>query len=967
MKIVQQHPQDEVIQRKNHLDGFPHIPVPKRKQICSGCAKGKMRSKSFPESQSRASSPFDLIHSDLKEISMISYHKYKYFVTFIDDFSGHLWIGLLKKKSDTESSLKQFVALIKNKYGILPKKWRFDGGSEFNKSEKYLKDLGIEIQKSLPYTSQQNGRAERMNRTIWEKSQSLRFDACLPQSWWEFALEHAVYLYNRTPIARNKWQTPYFLIEKKKPNVSDLRVFGCQAYVYIPAERRQNKLEARSKMMIFLGYKNGMKGYKFMNPENNTIFMGTTGVFDETKFPKCRNSDLIPTFLNPEEEFEDLMPEIPHETSEEQNTSDKEEDSPKSDSDSNSSDESSISPKVKGSDDSDDDSESDDSDNSGSNSGSDNSDDQKEIEEDLFAPSRSPSPGPSRPIRNRQPVNRPDNVYGDKDPVEIEKMDRRTRLNRFTINKLLSCAIPIKETANTAVPEHHHEIFRLPINEQKDWINAEHKEWDMLIKRGVIINLQHLPQGRKAIGCRWVYVQKDDGRKKARLVAQGFSQIDGIDYDEIFSPVVRYETCRLILALAALEKLHVSFLDVTAAFLYGKLDEEIYMRQPPGFINKDKKDMVYKLYRALYGLKQASLAWWKSLDESMEKMGFIRINSDAGVFVFKQGSNIVIAIIYVDDSMFLGSNKTITLRKKQEFMNRWESRDLGDLIDGQTKNFLSFQIKKQGDKITIDQKPYLHKVIQRLGMSDATHINTPLPTGYEPMTNDQPLDHKIRSQYQSVIGSLLYLMIGTRPDICFAVIKMSQFSANPSSDHLKHAIGMARYLAKTADLYIKYDGSFRSGLMSYTDSDWASDKNDRHSTSGFFTLLSGGVVSWTSKKQKTVALSSTEAEYMALSDCARENKWIRSILSEIHFPINIAPIYGDNMGSLFIANNPVTEKRSKHIDIKYHFIRKLIKNKEIELRFIPGSENPADILTKNLGRILFEKFIPMLGLSESLN
>ena len=291
------HPQDAAIKNgKNSLSGMPKSDIPNRKPICPGCAKGKMHSKPFPESNSRAVAPFDIIHSDLKEISMISYHKYKYFVTFIDDYSGYLWTVLLKKKSDITQAIKQFLALIKNRYSKIPKSWRYDGGSEFNSSKQILKDLGVEVQVTVPYQSQQNGRAECMNHTIWEKAQALCFDACLPPSWWEFSLEHVVYLYNRTPMAHLKWQMPYFYIHNEKPDISTLRVFGCQAYVYMPEEKRKTKLEPRSQMMIFLGFKSGTKGYKFMNPENNSIVIASTALFDEEKFPKCRKNPESPTF-----------------------------------------------------------------------------------------------------------------------------------------------------------------------------------------------------------------------------------------------------------------------------------------------------------------------------------------------------------------------------------------------------------------------------------------------------------------------------------------------------------------------------------------------------------------------------------------------------------------------------------------------------------------------------------------------
>jgi Reverse transcriptase (RNA-dependent DNA polymerase) len=276
-------------------------------------------------------------------------------------------------------------------------------------------------------------------------------------------------------------------------------------------------------------------------------------------------------------------------------------------------------------------------------------------------------------------------------------------------------------------------------------------------------------------------------------VAKGFSQIEGIDYDDIFSPVVRYELMRLIVALAALQHWHMSSIDVKTAFLYGELDKELFMAQPEGLKRKGQEHKVFHLKHALYGLKQVALQWWQALDKSMEAMGFKHLKSDSGVFVLMRSwKPEVIVIVYVDDTVFLGCQKHLVNNFKECFMHTWECRDLGE-----TKEFLKMRITCLKGVITLDQKDYLMTVLKRFNMQ------------------------KLHTRYQQVIGSLLYLMLGMRPDIAYAVTKMVQFMANPSEEHLTKALYICKYLAGTTDYSLQY-GLKLEGLYAYADADWAS-------------------------------------------------------------------------------------------------------------------------------------------------
>jgi len=384
-----------------------------------------------------------------------------------------------------------------------------------------------------------------------------------------------------------------------------------------------------------------------------------------------------------------------------------------------------------------------------------------------------------------------------------------------------------------------------------------------------------------------------------------------------------------------------------------------YMEQPEGFKIHGQEQKVLRLHWAIYGLKQAALAWWKELLTSMRKIGFERSQSDAGIFIHKASNgDIVVAMIYVDDSGFMGNNATLVKEKKKAFMGIWECHDLSELNE-----FLGITIRRSGRKIILDQKAYLTKVLDRFGMTNAIIANMPLPHGYTPVAHTGNPDPILQTQYQAIIGLLLYLMLGTRSDIAFAVIKLSQFSANPSKEHFEWAKYICHYLAGTQDYTMVFDGNTNEGLIAHSDSDWAADINNRCSITGYFFKLARSSVSWLSRAQKTVALSSTEAEYMAISDCCWHAMWIINLFGEIGFPVSLITICGNNQGSLFIGSNPVQEKRTKHIDIHYHYIRECIEDNKVSVVFVPGNDNPADMFTKNLDRLKFVKFWEQLGLT----
>ena len=341
----------------------------------------------------------------------------------------------------------------------------------------------------------------------------------------------------------------------------------------------------------------------------------------------------------------------------------------------------------------------------------------------------------------------------------------------------------------------------------------------------------------------------------------------------------------------------------------------------------------------------------------MKSSGFKRLLSNAGLFVCKDYKEIIIAIVYVDNAMFFGKDKACVDQKKKLFMDKWEYHDLGEV-----KGFLCMHITCKGQAVMLDQRAYLDKVLEHFSMTNAKSVPTPLPSNWVPKLAKRKVSPGLLGSYQSIIGLLLYLMIGTRPDVAYAVTKLVQFTANPSQEHLNSAKYICCYPAGTKDYSIVYDGKMAKSIAAYTDSDWASDPITRRSVTGYFFKLAGGPIIWRSQAQTTVAHSSTEAEYMAVSDCSCQVSWICNIFYELGMRLGLFLVYGDNQGSIFIGSNPVQEICTKHIDLKYHYIHECIAKGKIKVFFVPSEDNTADILTKNLGCIKFEKFRAELGL-----
>ena len=954
---------------KNYATGITYRSTTHTPTRCIPCLIGKTPQTPFAHNARRATRVCELIHIDTcGPFPTLTPRKEAYFTAFLDDASNFGSIALLTSKDKAYPAWRQIEASWTLKAGNPVQTVRLDGAKEFTQGpmSKHMISKGIDVQITAPYAHEQNGKIERYIRTIEDGIQTLLADSKLPLSFWGDAALTFVYLRKRLPTSTlPEEKTPYEMFQHSKPDLSHLRVWGCQCFPLIPPELR-TKAGPRRFEAIFVGYEENRIGWR-VRDLNGKYFFSRDIIFNESVPGHLSPRRGIPmdfTSLPPPSIIPDTHPHaspqtpptiLPHST---------------------------PTPLY-----------------------APNLSDTIRDRDTIIAARNQRS---TRQNTNSLPKTKPhyndvhtitsflslnDTLSPDTSPLSFEHMNHHDLLHL----SFLSAPLPSfrhRITNLSKPPNTYYEALSRP---DKDiWISAMKREFDSLEQRNAF-ERTFLPDGRKAIGVRWTFDYKYNpdgsvivGKEKARLVAQGFSQRPE-DFNETYAPVVKLTSVRIILAFANAHDYEIMSFDVKTAFLHAKLPYSIYVKQIPGYPEENPRT-VLKLLVALYGLKQSAYEWYKLLSSIFHSLGLIRCEADHAVFVGRWTtpphpsisplpSNqplILIIPIHVDDGLAASNSLPLYKWFVEEMSSKIDYVCLGAVVD--TRYLGQHIIRDRPNKtITISQSDLISDLLEDWGLKDCKPANVPLSHNLHNLPPCSPNacpeipDDDITVSYQRLVGSITYLAICTRPDLAYAAMSLGQYNAFPTRAHLVAAKGVLRYLAGTLDLCLIFSSSNQSLPLSvqphtYTcglsDADWASDEKDRKSVSGYCFFYLHCLVSWSARKQRTVSTSSTESEYYALSSTIKEAIWIQLFLSLTQLPSSkTIPILCDNQSTQSIANTDAISSRTKHIDVRHHFIREHITNGSFSTVWISTSDMVADIFTKPLLHTLFSRHRASLGLT----
>jgi hypothetical protein len=903
-----------------HINGKHLIALSKRdvgigqiqqsNDVCAPCQKGKQSRKSFSNLKgTRALGILDLVHSDLVGPLDSSLGGNRWILTFIDDFSRMAFTYFLKFKDQVFSKFKEFKAAAELETGRRIKTLRTDNGREYVNANftEFLSECGIKHQLTIVYTPEQNGVAERFNRTICEKARAMMIDSQCSTQLWAEAVNTACYIKNRSPHSALNGEIPLEIWSGTKVDLSNLHAFGCKAYMHIPKIKRHSKWDPKSKETMFVGYYDNKKGYRLYDPRTRNIEEARDVVFDKNFMFKDQN--------NVSENIVVFDPILSKSDQVQMN------------------DQSII--------------KSDDSrDNNDSDSVTENS---KSSDESVSVPDVT--------VESENDVQE---VQGNFDQeIIVEKNQDLRRSSRTRKVKEFPDFIVYSVAFDQDIPKTFEEACS----------SLDKAKWELAVKEELASQEENgtwtiidRPKNAKVIPCKWVFkIKETEGDKplkyKARLVAKGFSQRKGIDYEETFSPTVRKGSLRLLFALAAQNDLEMVHLDVKTAFLNGKLDETIYMSVPDGSSIENKENKVCHLQKSMYGLKQASRNWNERVHRDLTSFGLKQSKNDSCVYYKHSKDCMIFVSVYVDDFFIFCNNKIELSRLKESLMNTYKMEDLGPI-----QKCLGIRVTRdrKNGMLMLDQTQYIDKILSEFGMSNCKPTGTPMAPNAQFLAEAG----ETNVPYQNLIGVLNFIANSTRPDILYTVVRLSQYNNSYNQEHWSAALRVLRYLKETNKRCLVYKKGENPTLQGYVDADWGGDKRDCVSYSGFNFMYGKSLISWFSRKQRCVSLSSAESEYVAITEACKEAIFMNRLMSELlNKDQGAVRLFNDNQSAQKMAYNPVFHNRTKHIAIRHHFIRNAVKEEKVALEYLNTEKMIADVMTKALPKVKHYFCMNALGIT----
>lgn len=908
---------------------------------CSDCPEGKGRRASHPSRNVEADKP-GVVHVDLSGVNKVALNDFAYYLLAKDMFTEFVMAYFCKTKAEVPQVLARLCIDFENLSGFQIRELHTDNGTEFINKVTRLLCLKEKITHvtSAPYCPQQNGRIEREMQTITQSARTMLRASTLPIELWKEAISCAVYIKNRLPTSKSE-VTPLERFTKMKPKIDHLVEFGVPVHIIVN-DKYLSKWDSRTEPGFIVGYTSRTNTYRVFTRDGK-IKETCDVIFDKHK-------ERVSSEQTGKREEDDQNVHVGACQGIGADSLDIKSDtfvtatSGGHNSDYNGTVGKNGQPYCTGprlenffrqfrayaNDDDRDTHGKDDSENiyqnigkqMEENGGSDgNSNHNSSLEGAVLTDEQSSGSTSTWSARPTAPPPLPPRP----------EYENETRDHDQQTYYCLNVDEKVPSSYGDATSERHRNNWSKPIEEEISSL-IENETWHEV----------DWPKGIRPLTTKWVFAVKTNKigevvRHKARLVVRGFEQRYGIDYEQTFAPVAKLDSVRIVLAVAATRGWFVNQFDISSAFLHGTLKEEVYIRPPEGC--RASVGKCFKLDKALYGLKQAPRAWNSTFNSYLSSIGLEATLSDPCVYTHT--SKKAIMIVYVDDGLVISESKEIAENILSRIQDRFKTR----LMDGTM--FLGLGLEYDGNGIRVSQQKYILDIIEKFNLTEAKLVPSPL-SDYKDLEDGEE-SKPTKAPYRSAIGCLNYLACGTRPDIAFATNCLAQFNSNPRENHWAAVKRIIKYLKGTKDIAISYNPSRQIELSLYSDADWGKNEKNRRSVSGAILLLNGSPIIFLSRRQKSVSLSSTEAEYISACEAVKELKWATQLLTELEVDYSQPTLFVDNQSAIRQIQNSESKRRSKHIDIAYHFVRQEFERGKFNIKYIESENQLADHLTKPLG------------------